>query len=135
MKIEKQVCSLELANRLSVLGVPQLGAFVWRERKYNEKMPRVSLFDSYDDGMYSVEGWEIVASAFTVAELGELLPTEQNDRLGFFSGRAINGWFCEVKNYGVMPFERLHVELQHDTEANARAAMLIYLIENNHIKV
>ena len=69
-------------------------------------------------------------AAYTVAELGELLPTEQNDRLGFFSGRAINGWFCEVKDYGIMPYDRLHVELQHETEADARAAMLIWLIQN-----
>ena len=145
MKLEHQVVSLELAKKLEALGIPQKSYFMWIPT-----MQQGKVYENAEKGKYSVAhgkkhhnlpkdafgDYDVpIYSAYTVAELGELLPTEQNDRLGFFSGRAINGWFCEVKNYGVMPFERLHVELQHDTEANARAAMLIYLIENNHIKV
>jgi len=63
-----------------------------------------------------------------VSEQGEWLPNERRDKLAFFSGLAINGWFCEVKNYRVMPYERFHVILQEDTEANARMKCLNFLI-------
>ena len=63
-----------------------------------------------------------------VSELGEWLPNERRDELAFFSGLAINGWFCEIKNYRVMPYERFHVILQEDTEANARQKCINYLI-------
>ena len=63
-----------------------------------------------------------------VSEQGKWLPNERRDKLAFFSGLAINGWFCEVKNYRVMPYERFHVILQEDTEANARQKMINYLI-------
>jgi len=63
-----------------------------------------------------------------VSELGELLPNERKDKLAFFSGLAINGWFCEIKNYQVMPYERFHVILQEVTEANARQKMINHLI-------
>jgi len=63
-----------------------------------------------------------------VSEQGEWLPNERRDKLAFFSGLAINGWFCEIKNYRVMPYERFHVILQEDTEANARQKMINYLI-------
>jgi len=63
-----------------------------------------------------------------VSEQGELLPNERKDKLAFFSGLAINGWFCEIKNYQVMPYQRFHVILQEDTEANARQKMINYLI-------
>jgi len=68
-----------------------------------------------------------------VSEQGEWLPNERRDKLAFFSGLAINGWFCEVKNYRVMPYERFHVILQEDTEANARMKCLLYLLENDII--
>ena len=63
-----------------------------------------------------------------VSEQGDWLPNERRDKLAFFSGLAINGWFCEVKNYRVMPYERFHVILQEDTEANARQKSINYLI-------
>jgi len=135
MKIEQQVCSLELSKRLKELGVKQESAFQWIP--YPDGSVRLGEWylqlvpTRAGKGIYNMTG----VSAYTVAELGELLPTEQKDRLGFFSGKAINGWFCEVKNYGVMPFNRLHVELQHDTEADARAKMLVYLIENELVSV
>ena len=68
-----------------------------------------------------------------VSEQGDWLPNERRDKLAFFSGLAINGWFCEVKNYRVMPYERFHVILQEDTEANARMKCLLYLLENDII--
>ena len=129
MKLEQQVVSLELAKKLKELGVPQKeNMFVWSNQAYAEQW-RV------EHRQFFAADMRRDYAAYTVAELGEMLPNETRDRLGFFSGLAINGWFCEVKNYRVMPFERLHVELQHDTEANARAAMLIYLIENKLVDV
>jgi len=80
--------------------------------------------------------WELIfrnpyhgcITAPLVSEQGEWLPNERRDKLAFFSGLAINGWFCEVKNYRVMPYERFHVILQEYTEANARQKMINYLI-------
>jgi len=78
--------------------------------------------------IYAPKAKEHVFPAPLVSEQGEWLPNERRDKLAFFSGLAINGWFCEVKNYRVMPYERFHVILQEDTEANARQKMINYLI-------
>jgi len=127
MKLENQVTSLELAKKLKELGVKQESLFYYRfATDGHTNKTDLNYGESHKDNDYAS-----CVSAYTAAELGELLPTEEKDGLGFFSGKAINGWFCEVKNYKVMPYERLHVELQHDTDANARAKMLIYLIEND----
>ena len=76
--------------------------------------------------------WRFIPAPL-VSEQGKWLPNERRDKLAFFSGLAINGWFCEVKNYRVMPYERFHVILQEDTEANARMKCLLYLLENDII--
>ena len=170
MKLENQVVSLELAKKLKELGVPQESWFLWW----------------HDDACHHFVGtdWKshrVVAAAFTVAELGEMLPKDiSSDELdrrfpfvanrkagltddemmdaedniledfksvfselydhdgyedGFAYGIRLNygqgtnlyyffnseEWEC---NYQVF-------EVEGDTEADARAKMLIYLWENN----
>jgi hypothetical protein len=62
-----------------------------------------------------------------VAELGELLPAWVNSAKNNVAGAA---WFCaDVEQHVQRPsgFTKL---LEADTEADARAKMLVYLLEN-----
>lgn len=76
MKLEEQVCSLELSKRLKELGVKQESLFWWVVDRYDgntyvlDYIGSCGLCSSAFNGNY--EGKEI--SAFTVAELLELLP-------------------------------------------------------------
>lgn len=114
MKIENQVVSLELSKKIKELGVKQDSLFSWWCDSYafSEKS-RWMILDSKTERQGIVNG----ISAFTVAELGELLPE------GFNSSRyEENGWLCQA-SLGGKYFEE-------KTEADARAKMLIYLLEN-----
>lgn len=91
-----------------------------------------------------------IYSAFTVAELGEMLPdqfdyqTSTQEKSGydgirhlyFTSGRTIiekRGWYVMYSD--PHPANKVPVYAQNaDTEADARAKMLIYLLENNLLK-
>lgn len=106
MKLEDQVTSLELAKRLKELGVKAQCEFWWNPNNGGW------LIGAMDEGMESYP-------AFTVAELGEMLPPECSSSWSYDKrGR----WSCE--NYVN------HQEFFAATEADARAKMLIYLAEN-----
>ncbi len=110
MKLEKQVCSLELAKRLKELGVKQESYFMWASVKEGEHA-QVLPFQ-----------WEAkkTACAFTVAELGEMLP----QGAATFQRSQTNEYRC------VPPRELQGLpSVNGDTEADARAKMLVYLIE------
>ena len=77
-----------------------------------------SVRDSYGD--------YILYSAFTVAELGEMLPEYF---ISFFKQKS--EWVCSTPINGVGEFEDYTV--YSNTEANARAKMLIWLKENNYL--
>jgi hypothetical protein len=65
MKLEDQVVSLELATKLAELNVPQTGALVW-SRGIRHGNWRVTLAKYWN--------WPPRYSAYTVAELGKMLP-------------------------------------------------------------
>ena len=67
MKLEDQVCSLELAKKLKELGVKQESLFYWWFVR-NDMGDDVFVSDTKP--VNGTEYW----SAFTVAELGEMLP-------------------------------------------------------------
>src|SRR6185369_17718313 len=76
VKLESQVCSLELAKRLKELGVKQESLFIWSAWVSHSPEENTDCHDLH---------WEVVSkefgnpgwySAFNVAELGEILPTE-----------------------------------------------------------
>lgn len=111
MKFENQVISLEIAKRLKELGVKQESLFGYfsvswggHELKYIDTIP--------EDYSYSVMYY-----AFTVAELGEMLPAMCIEG----EKRVSDKWNIDY--------------IYSETEANVRGKMLIYLLENNLINL
>lgn len=124
MKIEDQVCSLEYAEKIKKLGVPQKSYFYWIH---------------WREGVDDISGWgvnhmendpmTIDVSAFTVAELGEMLK-------GFILpkwSKIEKSWLQDIiRQFSCsMPKDWIY----SDTEANARAKMLIWLIKNKKVDV
>lgn len=128
MKLESQVCSLELAKQLKELGVKQESAFYWH-------MKDQTADDAEDYGeVYKVVYCKEVVSvpydrwaAFTVAELGEMLD------VGVTSFMVFDEAPGEGKTWICMRDELDQTQVS-GTEADARAKMLIYLIENGLVK-
>lgn len=114
MNIEKQVTSLEISKKLKGLGVEQESLWYWWKAGH--------IF--VEEGRYAGRQWEKLASAFTVAELGELLPRFHTSiSKNMYSGET---YLCEFWNDGV----RRHYTWAA-IEADTRAKMLIYLLENS----
>jgi hypothetical protein len=122
MKLELQVCTLEQAQRLYDLGIEQTGnAFNW-------------IFDSgmkwklFPDGYYNLEeeGIEVFA-AYTVAELGVMLPygyvTVIDEHIN--GDRCFTNWHYEGDDLEIAT----GAKDAFGTEAEARAALLIHLLE------
>jgi hypothetical protein len=119
MELEKQVCSLELAKKLKELGLKQESYFWWFQNARNGNWMMGDASDAIKkDGKKEIPSY----SAFTVAELGEMLPREE--------------WGADSmsKKYRVW-WKRAPVETDwiENTEADARAEMLVYLLENKLI--
>lgn len=126
MKLELQVVSLELAKRLKELGVKQESLYCWAFPLYSQRC-RLHWHEKL-----TVREWGgATISAFTVAELGEMLPLliDVDGTLTSWEGsKSGDGswetWLEDGK--GNMIASKFVCE----TEADARAKMLIYLLEN-----
>ncbi len=156
MKIEKQITSLKLSKKLKELGVKQESYWYWvkhdeNDPKYPDKndtnfelLLAEQGIDSDDEGREwtvksealknNSEFWEVY-SAFSVAELGEILPSwvKVENKIYFLEITKLeeDGW--EI-NY-LVPFNNRGFGgiVSAKLEANARAKMLIYLIEKRRI--
>ena len=130
MKLEQQVCSLELAKKLKELGVKQDSLFWWNFM--NNGYVKGHQSHRMEWRLYERKNGLESVSAFTVAELGESLP-------GTFVSSRIQSklrndyWLCESINFGQRKFDLVPV-LEAETEADARANMRIYLIEQGLVK-
>ena len=140
MKLEYQVASLELCKRLKELGVRRESAFYWccAEQKDNRWVLLGSGREYYEKGgSWSVDDFfpESRCAAFNVAELGEMLPHHIGYELGpdFYCEKVAIGW--KVYYWSIAKSKWDGVEFLADTEANARAKMLIYLIEQGIVKL
>lgn len=135
MELEQQVVSLELSKKLKELGVPQDSLFYWWAT------------DIEIDGL---TWWEVGAkepkrgkavrrledrqpvSAFSVAELGEMLPNKIGDGYWIITGKDKDGWFCAYNKPQGGKANYIHL-VSEETEADARAKMLIWLVENRYL--
>lgn len=140
MKLEDQVCSFESAKRLKELGVKQDSIWYWlynnEENSYigsplqmisdeflcdltwdaiNGITHKVYTYKDYNHDIYS---------AFTASELGRLLKKYDGDK------KII--WKRNRLDYHK---ESIYKRPVNENEAEARANMLIYLLENKIIKV
>ena len=143
MKIESQVCSLELAQKLKLLNVKQESYFYWLEYKSFPVKPwQIETTESLKHVNYP----EKAISAFTSAELGELLPSGMpgnNNIEGttlHIARRYGGGWICGYSvHHTSHSSEHPHTKWLHyecaDTIADAMAKMLIHLIENKLITI
>lgn len=117
MNLQKQCCTLEQATVLKALGIDAPATFWYMPAKDGPH------------GTYIRYGWhsDAIAPAYTVAELGELLPelAGGNNLWGTSVHRQpTKYWEVYYKGapWGVWP-----------TEAQARAEILICMLEQKHI--
>jgi len=121
---EKQCVSLDLAKRLKELGVKQESFWAWYETTDRDDAPRLNRFDEYCTVCtLPKQAWEEKYAAFTVAELREMLPDT------YYSGRN------EFSNYWCSTVKVIDRAFSAQTEADARAKMLIYLLDNELYRV
>ena len=138
MKPEEKVSSLELSKKLKELGVKQESSFYWIE---NKESKNVLLAFKTLIGFYTGEGSGFadsriescnIYSAFTVSELGEILPMEIKRNYYFETTRmAFANWLCGYYK----DHKKYYYQVLGKTESDARANMLRFLIENNLIKI
>jgi len=123
-----KVCSLDICKKLKLLNVKQESIFYWG----NDTLNSNDYFLMYEPVF---PNHYVNCSAFTVAELGEMLPCEiKNHKLVqiFYPDNEINlSYNLDEGYYGIDEI----FQINEKGEANARGKMLIYLIENKLIKV
>ena len=128
MPITNHVTSLDLSRRLRELKVPQKSYFVWKP-----------LFENKKEGKWRVSTRAIHAekydgelvSAYIASELGEMLKKGLEKTWKGTDGK----WRCSWTYSPVRDRRRFQQSFEGETEADARAKMLIYFIENHLISV
>ena len=127
MPLEQQVCSRALAQRLAELGVRQESVLWWIDGKL-----------TYTGGIALHAQRQGGIAAFTVAELGAMLPDDitipaKNGkpqthwlRFGRYRGAGQRFW-CAYPGGTA----RTNLEERAHTEADARAKLVIYLLEHH----
>ena len=118
MLLEKQITSIELSRRLKKLGVKQDSYFKWVD---GELWDETQQSDYETNDTVPRSKW---IAAFTVAELGEITGEGLIGRSGTHTFTV--GY--EYRDH-ILESNETHYE-SADTEADARAKMLIYLVEN-----
>lgn len=134
MKLQDQCATLEQCKRLKELGIEQ--GYSYFEYAPNDNIYHDVVRDNYP-GTFNLFNIDV----FTATELGVILPAGciscYNDHHGFWVCEFIEPWDKDEEPdatpYAV-PGWKLTASIGDDepqTEAEARAAMLIYLLENN----
>ncbi len=153
MKLEDQVTNLELSKKLKELGIKQNSLFWW-SREHQKALHKITF--SYSK--FETADKEPHISAFTVAELGEMLPktikspkagdkrnwqdvshisTKEREEMRYVGILSINkptDWIVLYQGYIILGFD-IKAHTHDKTMANAMAKMLIYLIENKLINL
>lgn len=115
MKLKHQVTSLKLSKKLKELGVKQESLFEW----VNTNLGKWKILGHWE--MFP----DVKVSAFTCSELGEMLPGGTSSYKFYYSEADRWDWACIPRG----KFDRKTAQYE-GSEANARAKMLIYLIED-----
>ena len=141
MKLEDQVCSLKLSIQLKKLGVKQEAQFYWL--KANCWSPETNGWTDtvwtlepngfqFRDGIAavgagvdheSVAMWNSRIAAFTVAELGEMIPSEYSSY-----SKKCKVWCCWSNIPETSEFYSMK-------EADSRSKFLIHLIKKGIVKL
>jgi hypothetical protein len=159
MKLTNQVCPIELAKKIKSLGIFQEEApFMWFEVSNGddegdedaegvEWHPVLTQYNYRDKEHYAVHAMdgELTTSdgqfcsykepsrAFTVAEMGEMLVIGDDTHfINTSYDEHMGNWACYLAvrdEADAIGFKEIHNE-EGETEAEARAEMLIYLLEN-----
>lgn len=139
LQLEQQVTSLKSSIRMKELGFRQESLFYWHMHPQTDKWA-VALGKPYPD---AYTNWHpCYASAYTVAELGVLLPitilsNKENGKLNEYYvtyQKFENGNHLMALDGCSYECGCLHSE-GAETEAEARSLMLIHLAENGLIEV
>lgn len=137
MSLEQHVTSLELSKKLKELGVPQGGVFGYYENTFHPEHPFIVLTSTFPR-IENPANW--ICSAFLASELGEMLPLFLFDKDGRecdlhiwpqSKRTGIKGWsiYYSGASGGV------HAAIFEESEADARAKMLIHLLEEGLLKI
>ena len=127
MKLEQQVANLELSRKLKSLGVKQESAFVWAKNAIIVEPEPWNLI--HKD---CIKRWDFDAdirdgnafAAFTCSELGRMIPQK-------WHSRQVDG----PDEWMMSDDDELVRDTHARTEADCRAKMLIYLIEQGIVEV
>lgn len=133
MTLQQQVTSLEISQKLKELGLKQESVYIWcLDRNGADEFDTRLMQNTKNNRITTLDH----VSAFTVAELGEMLPSnihqfekDDSDPTGKWFSSAKTDDNTWVAGYGENSTNE--VEFEADTEADARGKMLIYLLENN----
>lgn len=130
MKIEDQVCTLKQAKKLKILKVTQDSYFQWKCNDVQVCVVQKEMTDMIDRSLPLLNK---NYAAYTLSELGVMLELDDDKHLFdyFYNGHAgcyevVLNKRDERKTAGIKLINREEGE----TEAEARADMLIYLLEN-----
>lgn len=142
MKPEQQVCTLQQAKRLKELGLTQQSIFCFigdenPDPKYNTPM---QLYYSENARTDIGKSWyDNRIAAFNVAELGELLKEHPD---GSYYSDHLGDWLWQILSFDVdsdeypAGFKVTHSsDGEFETEAEARADQLLFMIENKLVDI
>jgi len=117
VKLEEQLISLELAKKLKELGVPQNSIYHWTAHNSRGGQFRIHR-GKLGPFRNSMKYW----SAFTVAELGEMLiPRHINVK------KIGNIWYVSI--FGI------DKDFEGSSEADCRGKILIFLLDNKLMEI
>ena len=129
MKLEQQVVSLELAKKMKELGFEQESLFYWHKSWNPTKKCENEPCIIFSPG---VKSDELNIPAYTVAELGEMLPLLCKSYLTEMTGQRweVN---IDIRRVKKSTYFDDPIIFYGKYEIDARAKMLIYLKENKLI--
>jgi hypothetical protein len=115
MKLKDTACDVEYSKKLKELGL-RISSLLF----YNVITDEVVLNDDCNNYI-NVRNY-----AYTVAELGEMLPRETKEYMNYTLKDIDDSFYSKTCDHKVF---------EDNKEANSKAKLLIWLIENKHVNV